>query len=249
MLPRDRVIRRNRVRHLAVCRIGSYGTAPVTATLGALRQFRPDLSKATIAIVGASGVIGAALMLYFRARRDEIGKLMQFARTKSRITESADVVTILSSKELAELAEADVVIFATSSEVPIVTAPNAHVFKQGAVILDLAVPVDVAGEVIIARPDIHLVRCGLIRLPGHARSPVDFHFGEVGVHQFFPACLAQGLLLASTGRYENASQGGGKAIDADLIDWFAEVGRQYGCRVHASIVDERGIWSGVSHGN
>lgn len=228
------------------------GAYTAAATLVALGRYRSDLSRSTIAIVGASGVICSALMFYFRANRSRVGKLMQFARGKGKITEFPDVTTILSSEELAELNEADVVIFGTSSETPIITAKNAHIFKPGAVVMDMAVPVDVDDEVANLRPDIQLIRCGLIQLPGQARSPVDFHFGEVEVdgisHQLFPACLAQGLILAATGKYENASQGV-SAISAEVIDWFVEAGRQYGCLVHASAVDERGIWLGVRHGS
>ncbi len=232
-------------RKLAIT-ISNGGAYTAAATLEALRKFRPDLTGLTVAFVGASGVICKALIFYFRARRHLVGRLLQFARTKSKVVQADDIETVLSTEELAELAEADVVIFGTSSEKPLMTAKNAHVLKPGAIVLDIAVPVDVLiEEVQPLRPDVTFIRCGLIQLPGHAKSDVDFHFGFVEVdgvrHPLVPACLAECLILASTGRYENASLA---SIDHNLIDWFIEEGEKYGMIVHASDLDERGIWLG-----
>ena len=235
-----------KVRGLTIT-IDNGGAFTVAAAIDALRQVvGGNLAEKRIAVIGASGVIGHATVKYLSARLDP-KQLMAFGRTKSRVEDLKGFADLIGIEELkTTISHADIIILATSSNEPILVAENAFLLKRGAVLLDIAVPSDVDDRILIERPDLKLVRCGLIRLPGHAESPVDFHFGSVweGVtlHQLFPACLAQGLLLARTGHYEKASRS--VRITPEVMDWFSSIAEDYGYEVIASATDERGIFSG-----
>lgn len=227
--------------------IDSGGAFTAAATIEALRQVVGDLTQKRIAVVGASGMIGHAVVKYLsRCLKPE--QLMAFGRTKARVDELKGFAGLLGIDELkTSLSRADVIILATSAKEPILVPENAFLLNQGAVLLDIAVPADVDDRILIERPDLKLVRCGLIRLPGQAQSNVDFHFGSVWgeddiQHQLFPACLAQGLILARTGAYENASQS--VRITPEVMDWFMNMASHFGYQVIASATDERGIFSG-----
>lgn len=223
------------------------GAFTAAAAIDALRQVvGGNLAEKRIAVIGASGVIGHAIVKYLSARLSP-EQLMAFGRTKSRVEDLKGFADLLGIEELkTTISQADIVILATSSKGPILVSENAYLLKQGAALLDIAVPSDVDDRILIERPDLKLVRCGLIRLPGYAKSNVDFHFGLVYQgnieHQLFPACLAQGSILARTGQYENASQS--VRITPEVMDWFSEMAIRYDYRVVASATDERGVFSG-----
>jgi len=226
--------------------IDNGGAFTAAATIDALHQVVGDLTKKRIAVIGASGVIGHAVVKYL-SQRFNPEQLMAFGRTRSSVDELKGFADLLGIDELkTSLSRADVIILATSAKEPILVPENAFLLKRDAVLLDIAVPADVDDRILTERPDLKLVRCGLIRLPGQAQSNVDFHFGSVWegeiLHQLFPACLAEGLLLARTGKYENASQS--VRITPEVMDWFSKVAERYNYRVIASAVDERGIFSG-----
>ena len=99
------------------------------------------------------------------------------------------------------LPRADVVVLATSSDKPFVSA---DAIRHGAIVCDIARPSNVLAEVSRSRPDVCIFDGGLARVP----FPVDFgpqvdHFqGDVIV-----GCLAETILLALEGHYADYSVG------------------------------------------
>lgn len=166
--------------------------ATLEVILKKLKRSSIKLDQATIAIVGAKGLIGRRLSEELQKKAK---KVIPLARERNTKGEKLDI-------DLSSLHDVDLVIFATSAPNTIVTKDNVHSINPDAIIVDVAVPPDVAADV-----EREVVRSGLIRLPGdELQIAMKFHFGEEDGVELVPACLVQGFILAATGRFEFASR-------------------------------------------
>jgi predicted amino acid dehydrogenase len=104
--------------------------------------------------------------------------------------------------DLGALAEARVIITATNSAEPIVYPE--HLPAGQVVICDLAVPADVSPEVMKQRPDVVVLRGGIVRLPGSSGLTITGLPLPPG-HLF--ACLAETVLLGLEGHQGHFSFG------------------------------------------
>lgn len=174
------------------------GTRKAAALLGI------DLAKATVAVVGATGSIGSCCA---RILACEAGTLLLTARHTAPLEElaqelqpSSRAILRVEKDPAACIRQADVVLTVTSAiDFPVDPAD----FKSGAVVCDVARPRNISRAVSDARQDVLVIEGGVIDVPGD----VDFHF------QFgFPprtafACMAETMILALEGRYENFTLG------------------------------------------
>jgi predicted amino acid dehydrogenase len=101
--------------------------------------------------------------------------------------------------------------------------------------MDVARPIDFDDKILETRPDIELIRCGLIKFPG-AECKIDFHFNG-----YYPACLIQVIILALTGENQRSTKT--IRISAEDVDWFIDKLNFYGFEVDTSHVDEYGVFS------
>lgn len=162
----------------------------IALALEAIEQGAPYLGERTVAVVGASGNIGstmsrllaercARLTLISRDRPEAVARLMALGLPNARI-----------STNLGECREADVVVVAVNSPVPVVPADS---LAPGALVCDLSVPEGVHAA---GRPDVTVIRGGIARLP---------HNEDLGIVGFplqaglVFGCMAEGMILALEG--------------------------------------------------
>jgi len=207
----------------------------IAATLEVIRTENPiPLSKTVLGIVGAKGLIGHGVA---KALATEAGKVIEIARSPQEKRAGED-------PDLSELAGAQVVVFTTGADHPIVTENNAHFLEKANLVVDVAVPVDVADDAFANYPDVRLTRSGMMLLPGDPQSNIDFHFGtyqtEKGMVYLLPACLAQGFILAATGEFQHASRGA--KIRTSSVAFFAKQYRKLGLGIVTSELSEPAVF-------
>ncbi|MEI8061564.1 MAG: glycerol-3-phosphate 1-O-acyltransferase PlsY [Candidatus Berkelbacteria bacterium] len=215
--------------------------ATAAATVEVMEELLPEslpLTECTIAIVGASGIIGHILWHYFCRR--QVKELILVGRDERKMEDMAAKAAVITT-DLARVSEADVVICTTSAADYIFTKENANLIKHGAVVIDVAIPYDFDDAILKTRPDIQLARSGLILLPGDFQCNMDFGFGEIetkwGIKYLVPACLAQSQILAKTREFGYASRLA-TSVSADAIDFYRKWLRLLGMKVIVSRIAE-----------
>ena len=212
---------------VAVTSGNSYTVA--TALQGALKAAEVldvDLTRSTVAVIGATGSIGSVCSRFLAKR---VPRLILSARSKSRLKVLAETIQSESSTALkvemdltVALSEADVVITATSSGGSIIQAEH---LKPGAIVCDVAVPHDVSREVAQLRPDVLVIEGGLVEVPGDVDFGLDFGCPP-GVAL---ACMAETMVLTLEGRFEDFSIGRG--LDYDRVREIEVLAERNGFRL------------------
>jgi predicted amino acid dehydrogenase len=180
----------------------SLASAAILETLDRAADLRKiDLSKAKVAIVGATnaigqncaqGLLGRVETVFLLAKNAErLFELQEFLNTqKSRtriIDKGLDIEAIIK--------EADIIIFTTSAiEVPLVaTAAN---LKKGAIICDIPSPRNISKEVCDQRKDILVIDGAVIEPPPTAQIGLKLPIKD----GFIYACMAETMILAFEGK-------------------------------------------------
>ena len=215
------------VLDVAVTSGNSYTVA--TALQGALKAAEVldvDLSRSTVAVIGATGSIGSVCSRFLAKR---VPRLVLSARSKSRLKVLAETIQRESSTALKvemdlgrALSEADIVITATSSGGSIIQAEH---LKTGAIVCDVAVPHDVCREVAQLRPDVLVIEGGLVEVPGDVDFGLDFGYPP----GLCLACMAETMILTLEGRFENFSIGRG--LDYDRVQEIERLAERNGFRL------------------
>ena len=191
-------------------------------------------------VVGATGAIGAACArLLVRAAEEvtlvspETAKLLALKAAIERESPGAKVV--LAAHADHHLPQMDMVVTATSGAGKKVL--NIMRAKPGCVITDVARPLDLPPEEVAKRPDVLVIESGEIRLPGDVRMK---HIGlPPGVVY---ACLAETIVLALEGRFENYTVG--RQIEWPKVHEIYKLGLKHGMQlaaisgVHGEFSDE-----------
>jgi predicted amino acid dehydrogenase len=98
--------------------------------------------------------------------------------------------------------------------------------KPGCVITDVARPLDLPAEEVAKRPDVLVIESGEIQLPG------DVHMKNIGLPQGVAyACLAETIVLALEGRFENFTVG--RAIEWEKVREIYQLGLKHGMKLAA----------------
>lgn len=190
------------------------------------RRLGIDYRRAEIAIVGATGSIGAACthVLAREARnltligRDE-PRLERLAR---RVTDETGLTPKISTNIKKSLPRADIVITVSSSVDTIIEPAD---LKPGAVVCDVALPRDVDERVIKERDDVLVIDGGVISVP----SDLEFNFGHGFPPGTSPACLAETMILALENRYENFTLG--RDVTVRQVDEITRLARKHGFKL------------------
>ncbi|MCB0899725.1 MAG: dehydrogenase, partial [Actinobacteria bacterium] len=107
--------------------------------------------------------------------------------------------------------------------------------KPGAVITDVARPLDLSAEDVAKRPDVLVVESGEILLPG------DVHMKNIGLPPGVAyACLAETIVLALEGRYETFTIG--RNIEWPKVKEIYRLGLKHGMKL-ATISGVNGVYS------
>lgn len=212
--------------------ITSGNTLTVVATLEtietALAQLGRNLAQCRVAVIGATGSIGAACarMLATRVqhvwlvapRRERLHALHQQIRQTGP---HAQIYTSTDSN--AALDHVDVVILTTSSLSDQVI--DVHRLQPGAVVCDVARPPNINQMAAHQRPDVLFIESGEIRLPGQPDMGFDLALPPGSAY----ACLAETALLALEHRYGDYTVG--RVILPAQVHELAAMMRKHGLQL------------------
>ena len=124
------------------------------------------------------------------------------------------------SEEMSALSDCEIVVTASNSATPIIFPE--HLSPRPTVICDISVPADVSPSVAEQRPDVLVLRGGIVRLPDNDELVLKEVMLPPG-HVF--ACLAETALLGMEGYPHNFSFG---EITKAEVEWIREVARRRG---------------------
>jgi predicted amino acid dehydrogenase len=178
-------------------------------------------------VVGASGAIGSACARLLALASDELwlvspetAKLLQIKRDIERDNPRA-TVHVATNPSVA-LSEVDVIVTATSAAGHKVL--DIMQVKPGCVITDVARPLDMSADDIAKRPDVLVIESGEVELPGEVRMK------SIGLpDRVAYACLAETIVLALEGRYENFTVG--RSISWPKVKEIYRLGLKHGMKL------------------
>ena len=226
---------------IAVTTGNSYTAASaVEGALLAADRMEIDLPRAHALVVGATGAIGAVCSQML-ARH--VGVLTLLARNVERLESLAAKIRAAREDRRAPevrvttdvrraVADADLTI-TVSSTTDVLIQPDD--LRPGAVVCDVARPRNVSRLVYEKRDDVLVIDGGVIEVPGEVEFGLDFGFpprtGE--------ACMAETMILALEGRYEDYTVG--RDITLARVQEIDALARQHGFRVAGFRRFERAI--------
>lgn len=200
--------------------------AALEAVQEGVRLMGRDLARSRIAVVGATGSIGACCV---RILARECSNLILVGRSVNKLKDLSDKVLLetgtlchVATDIKAILPMADVVIAVSSAMEAIIDPAD---LKPGAVVCDVAIPRDVDHRVTKARNDVLVIDGGLIAVPGHLQLGYD-----VGLPPGIAwACLSETMLLALEERYEPFTLG--RDLSVAKVDEMRALARKHGFRL------------------
>lgn len=184
-----------------------------------------DLSKATIAVCGATGDIGSAVCRWLNTQVD-VAELLLVARDQERLTALQAELgrgKILGLEEALPLA--DVIVWVASMPKGIEINPER--LKQPCLLIDGGYPKNLAGQ--IQNPGIHILNGGIVE---HSLD-IDWHIMnivkmDIPARQLF-ACFAESMLLEFEKWYTNFSWGRNQ-ITVEKMQQIGQLSVKHGFR-------------------
>lgn len=180
------------------------------------------LSTATIAIVGATGAIGAICAEMLAADAQQI---ILIGRRRQRLDEVAQKVraagcqNVTLAADMNALTQAHFIITVTSAIETIIEPQH---LRRGAIVCDVARPRDVSRQVARQRPDVLVIEGGMVKVPGL----VDFGFNFGFPPNMAYACMAETMALALEQRYESYTLG--KEITLSQVTTIDKIAARHG---------------------
>jgi predicted amino acid dehydrogenase len=189
-------------------------------------------------VVGATGAIGSVCARLLAMAADELwlisiepAKLLALKADIERENPRAEIHVGASADE--HIADMDVIVTATSGAGKKVL--DIMKVKPGAVITDVARPLDLSAEDVAKRPDVLVIESGEIELPG------DPQMKGIGLPKGIAyACLAETIVLALEGRYETFTVG--RNIEWEKVKEIYRLGLKHGMKL-AAISGVNGVYS------
>ena len=180
-------------------------SAAILETLArAIKLRNVDLSKAKVAIVGATnaigqncalGLLGGVETVFLLAKNVErLSELKEFLDSQKSKTKIIDKGLELESV----IKDADIIIFTTSAiEVPL--AATAANLKKGAIICDIPSPRNISKDICDQRKDILVIDGAVIEPPEQTRIGLKLPIKD----GFIYACMAETMILAFEGKTQD----------------------------------------------
>lgn len=212
---------------IAVTSGNSYTVATaIQGTEAAVKLMGKRLEDCRAVVVGASGSIGSACV---RLLANKVKHLTLVARRLEPLENLAQEISKITTSEVevtnqinSALKCADIVITVTSALDFIISPVD---LKPGAVVCDVARPRNVSREVSLMRNDVLVIEGGVISLPGDVNFNFNFGFPKNTSY----ACMAETMLLALEGRYENFSLG--RSLSIDKVKTISELADKHGFKL------------------
>lgn len=181
-------------------------------------------------VVGATGAIGSVCARLIAKVATEVylvspetAKLL--ALKESILKETPDANLFLSARADKDIADMDMIVTATSGAGKKVL--DIMKVKPGCVITDVARPLDLPASEVAKRPDVLVIESGEIQLPGE-----HIQMKNIGLPKGVAyACLAETIVLALEGRFENFTVG--RAIEWEKVREIYKLGLKHGMQLAA----------------
>lgn len=189
-----------------------------------IKKLVPEKTK--IAIVGAFGLIGRELVKFLAQKSYPLILIEKTEEKVNLIKKKLKEMNLenriyLASTNLKDILEADLVITTTSH--PSALLESKHL-KKGAIIYDIAQPMNVSPQLIKERPDVIKIDGALVDIEG---IDVKFDMGPPKGTTF--ACLVETMMMALEGeKHHHVGE-----IDETYLDKIKEWAKKYGFH-HAS---------------
>jgi len=196
-------------------------TAIEGALLGA-RRMGVEVGQAQVAVVGATGAIGAACC---RILARQVGGLILVARTRAPLEALAEELRSAAARvEVTPdvrraVGSADIVITVTTATDVLIEPEH---LRPGAVVCDVARPRNVSRLVYDRRGDVLVIDGGVIEVPGPVEFGLDFGFPPRSCE----ACMAETIILALERRYDDYTLGA--EVELDRVDEIHALMRKHG---------------------
>jgi len=140
----------------------------------------------------------------------------------SILKETPDARLYLSSRADKDIADMDMIVTATSGAGKKIL--DIMQVKPGCVITDVARPLDLPPDEVAKRPDVLVIESGEIRLPGKVAMK------NIGLPKNVAyACLAETIVLALDGRFENFTVG--RNIEWEKVKEIYKLGLKHGMKL------------------
>ena len=180
-------------------------------------------------VVGATGSIGSVCARLLAMVAEEVylvspetAKLLSLKG--SILKETPDAKLYLSSSTDRDIAGMDMIVTATSGGGKRIL--DIMKVKPGCVITDVARPLDLPAEEVARRPDVLVIESGEIQLPGKVSMK------NIGLPRNVAyACLAETIVLALEGRFENFTVG--RNIEWEKVREIYRLGLKHGMKLAA----------------
>jgi len=213
---------------IAVTSGDSYTAAiSVQATCRAAQMMDIDMAQTTVAIVGGSGAIGAAVAQLLAPRAGHlclIGRQRVALEVVAQKVRHAGCHHVSVSTEMMDMSVAQVVMTVTSAGGNLI---QPEMLRRGALVCDVSRPRDVSQHVVKMRDDVVVIDGGLVRVPGR----VDFGFDYGLPPDLTYGCLAETMTLAFEGRFEDYSIG--KALSLEQVREIDALATKHGFELAA----------------
>lgn len=211
---------------VAVTTGDSYTVAvAVQALVEAARLMDIRMAEATVAVVGATGAIGRACA---RLLAPLCGRMVLVGRRADAVDEVRELcegqgAALQATTDISAIYQADLVLTVTSALDAVIEPRH---LRPGAVVLDVARPRDVSVQVARERDDVLVIEGGMVEVPG---PDVDFHFDFGFPPRKSFACMAETMVLALEGRYEDYTIG--RDLQIERIYEIEEMAARHGFRL------------------
>ncbi|HLA33783.1 MAG TPA: hypothetical protein VJ001_02835 [Rhodocyclaceae bacterium] len=189
-------------------------------------------------VVGATGAIGSVCARLLAKVAEEVymvspetAKLLSLK--ESILKDTPDAKLFLSARADKDIADMDMIVTATSGAGKKIL--DIMKVKPGCVITDVARPLDLPPSEVAKRPDVLVIESGEILLPG------EVSMKNIGLPKNVAyACLAETIVLALEGRFENFTVG--RSIEWEKVREIYRLGLKHGMRL-AAISGVNGVYS------
>lgn len=216
--------------------------AAIAAVPMAARLMGVDLSQSEVTVIGTGARECPSVVIAEAASQllaGEVGRIRLAGREKAHLIRAprrgitGNSLRIEYTFGLRDaLRRADVVLVAAGSSELVIHPED---LKPGAILCDIARPREVSERIARLRDDVLVFDGGLLEVPGE----VDFGFSFGLPAPLTYPCIAETMVLALEGRYENYSLG--KALEADKIVEIYQLAQRHGFRLAALRFNEQAM--------
>lgn len=183
------------------------------------QKLEVDLKKVSIGIIGATGDIGSSCA---RVLSRYVKQLILCSRS---INEHSDIVVevrkgmskmTISNNPKECIRKADFIICAASAFDPLFDSED---IRPGTIICDLSMPPNIVKNILNQRNDIFAFEGGRAKMPGFDQIK-NIVWSTLFPSNSLYGCLAESLILAFEGRYENYSLGRGTISEEKMREIY-----------------------------